>query len=138
MEQTLVLLRPDALRRRICGAIIAELEQEGQIQASKVLQLTRDQMREHYAHILGKPFYQSFEEYMLSGPSMALVLEGEKVIDGVRKRIGSIDQPETIRGRFAESITHTVIHGSDNRESAVQEIGRFFTEEELRAAGIVL
>ena len=108
MEHTLVLLRPDALRRRICGEIIAELEQEGQIQASKMLQLTRDQMREHYAHILGKSFYQSFEKYMLSGPSMALVFEGEKVIEGIRRRIGSIDQPETLRGRFAESVSHNV------------------------------
>lgn len=138
MERTLVLLRPDALRRRICGEIIAELEQEGQIQASRVLQLTREQMRAHYAHIFGKPFYQSFEDYMLSGPSMALVLEGEDVTDGVRRRIGSIDQPETIRGRFAASISHNVIHGSDSPENAEEEIQRFFMEEELRAVRTAL
>lgn len=132
MEQTLVLLRPDALRRRICGEIIAELEQEGQIQASKVLQLTREQMHEHYAHILGKPFYQPFEDHMLSGPSMALVLEGEGVIEGVRRRIGSIDQPGTLRGRFAKSVSHNVIHGSDNPDGAEKEMQRFFTTEELR------
>lgn len=131
MERTLVLLRPDALRRRICGKIIAELEQEGQIQASKVLQLTQEQMRKHYAHILGKPFYQPFEDYMLSGPSMALVFAGERVIEGIRKRIGSTDQPETLRGRFAGSITHNVIHGSDSPESAEQEIQQFFEKGEL-------
>lgn len=134
MERTLVFLRPDALRRRICGEIIAELEQEGQIQALKVLQLTQEQMREHYAHILGKPFYQIFEEYMLSGPSIALVLEGEGVIEGVRRRIGSIDQPGTLRGRFAKSVSHNVIHGSDSPEDAEKEMQRFFTDEELRTA----
>ncbi|OGJ54883.1 hypothetical protein A3D11_03135 [Candidatus Peribacteria bacterium RIFCSPHIGHO2_02_FULL_49_16] len=135
MECTLILLRPDTIQRRICGEIISDLEMEGRIRAMKMIQITHEQMRKHYAHILGQPFYAEFEEYMLSGPSMALILEGEEVIRSVRDRIGSIDEPKTIRGRFAKSRTRNVIHGSDSTENAVEEIRLFFVREELQELG---
>ncbi len=131
MERTYIMLKPDAVERKLTGRIIERIESKGyRIVAIKVMQLDQDILREHYAHVADKPFYPHMERYMMSGPVWAMIVEGENVIRGMRMLIGATKfedaLPGTIRGDFAKSTTENVIHGSDAQESAETEIGRFF------------
>jgi len=131
VERTYIMLKPDAVERKLTGRIIERIESKGyRIVAIKVMQLDQDILREHYAHVADKPFYPHMERYMMSGPVWAMIVEGENVIRGMRMLIGATKfedaLPGTIRGDFAKSTTENVIHGSDAQESAETEIGRFF------------
>ena len=124
MERTYIMLKPDALQRGIAGEILARIERKGyRITRMKTMQLDEPILREHYAHIADKPFFPS---------TVAMIVEGENVIQGMRTLMGPTRNedalPGTIRGDFASSTTYNVIHGSDAPESAEAEIRRFFGE----------
>ena len=133
MERTYIMLKPDALQRGIAGEIIARIERKGyRITHMKTMQLDEAILREHYAHIVDTPFFPPTVEYMTSGPVLAMVVEGENVIQGMRTLMGPTKNedamPGTIRGDFASLTTFNVIHGSDAPETAEIEIKRFFGE----------
>ncbi len=135
-ERTLVLLKPDAVNRRLVGEILTRFERKGlKIVAMKMLWLTKEKAEEHYAVHKGKPFYDSLIEYITSSPIIAMVLEGESAIKVVRKIMGVTDgveaAPGTIRGDFALSIQNNLVHGSDSAESAEREIPIFFDDSEI-------
>jgi nucleoside-diphosphate kinase len=136
MEQTLILMKPDALQRRLVGAILARFEQRGlQIVALKMIRLTTDEAREHYSAHQGKDFYEPLVRYVASGPLVAAVLVGKNAVTIVRDMMGKtfgVDSPPgTIRGDFALSNRYNLIHGSDAPETAREEIARFFRPEEI-------
>ncbi len=131
MERTYVMLKPDAVQRKLAGQIIHRIEEKGyRIAEIKIMNLSEKILREHYAHVADKPFYPAMEIYMMSGPVWAMIVEGENVIKGMRMLMGATRFeeafPGTIRGDFAESTTRNVIHGSDSPENAEIEIRRFF------------
>ncbi len=131
MERTYIMLKPDAIERKLAGRIISRIESKGyRIVDLKVMNLTREILREHYAHVIDKPFYPDMENYMMSGLVWAMIVEGENVVQGMRTLIGATKFEDalagTIRGDFARSTTQNVIHGSDSSENAEVEIKRFF------------
>ncbi len=120
MERTLVLLKPDAVARRLTGKIIARFEEKGfWILGLKQMTMTLDIAAQHYAEHISKPFYGSLVEFMTSGPLVAMVVEGPDVIALVRKMVGKTKvleaEPGTIRGDFAASTQQNLIHASDSR-----------------------
>ena len=131
MERTYIMLKPDAVERKLTGRIIERIESKGyRITAIKIMNLDREILREHYAHVADKPFYPHMESYMMSGPVWGMIVEGGNVIQGMRMLMGATKfeeaLPGTIRGDFAKSTTENVIHGSDSPENAEIEIRRFF------------
>ena len=131
VQQTYIMLKPDAVERRLVGEIISRIEDKGySIIQAKLMTLTKDVIADHYAHLTDQPFYSKLENYMLSGPVFGLVVEGEEAIQGMRSMMGPTNvfdaAPGTIRGDFATDLTYNVIHGSDSLESANIEIRRFF------------
>lgn len=135
-QKTLVLLKPDAVNRRLVGEIISRFEKKGlKIVAMKMLWLSREKAEKHYEVHKGKPFYESLIDYITSAPIVAMVLEGERAIEVVRKMMGKTNgmeaEPGTIRGDYAMSIQNNLVHGSDSEESAAREIPIFFSEEEI-------
>lgn len=136
MERTLVFLKPDALRRGLVGRIIGRFEQRGlQILGMKMTRLSEEFAREHYAEHRGKHFYEPLVDYTTSGPIIAMVLGGKNAVRVVREMMGetfgSESAPGTIRGDFALSDRYNLIHGSDSRRTAREEIDRFFDEDDL-------
>lgn len=136
MEQTLVLLKPDAVQRRLIGTILARFEIRGlRVAALKMIRLSEAEVREHYRAHEGKYFYEPLVRYMSSGPLVAAVLEGKGVVAIVRammgKTFGCDSPPGTIRGDLALSNRFNLIHGSDSPEAAADEIRRFFRPEEV-------
>ena len=136
MERTLVFLKPDAVRRALVGEILARFERKGFcIVGLKLMQLTEEFARRHYAMHHGKAFFEPLIRYVVSGPTVAMVLEGKNAVSVVRKMMGETfgcDSPAgTIRGDFALSHRFNLIHGSDTPEAAEQEIRAFFRPEEL-------
>ena len=131
-QRTLVLLKPDATRRGLIGEIISRIERKANwtIAAMELRTLDTATLEKHYGEHLGKPFYEPLMEFMASGPVVALIVEGESVIDGVRALAGKTDPlaagPGTIRGDFATSTRENLIHASDSEESAAREISIFF------------
>ena len=131
MERTYIMLKPDALQRGLSGEIIARIERKGyRITHLKTMLLDEPILREHYAHIADKPFFPPTVDYMTSGPVVAMVVEGENAVAGMRTLMGPTKNenamPGTIRGDFASSTTFNIIHGSDSPENAEIEIRRFF------------
>jgi nucleoside-diphosphate kinase len=131
METTFIMLKPDAIKRRLAGEIIARIESKGyQILEIKSMMLTREILRIHYGHLIDKPFYPEIEDFMMSGPVWSMIVEGEGAIAGMRAMMGPTkieDAPAgTIRGDYAFSTSENIIHGSDSPESAAIEIQRFF------------
>ena len=131
MEQTYIMLKPDALKRVLTGEILARIERKGyRIVRMQTMQLDEAILREHYAHIVDKPFFPDTVAYMTSGPVLAMIVEGEHAVQGMRILMGATRfedaAPGTIRGDFAHSTTENVIHGSDSVENAAIEIARFF------------
>lgn len=131
VQQTYIMLKPDAVERRLVGEIISRIEDKGySIIQAKMMTLTKDVIADHYAHLTDQPFYSKLENYMLSGPVFDLVVEGEEAVHGMRSMMGPTNvfdaAPGTIRGDFATDLTYNVIHGSDSLESANIEIRRFF------------
>lgn len=132
-EKTYIMLKPDCVKRGLIGEVIARIERRGyEITRLKMFALSEEILREHYAHIADKPFFPEILEFMTSGPVVAMVVEGENAIEGMRLLMGPTSfgaaQPGTIRGDYATSTGQNIIHGSDGPETAVAEIKRFFGE----------
>ena len=134
-ERTLVLIKPDGVKRNLTGAILARIEAKGYTLAElKKMDATRELLEEHYAEHVGKPFYEPLVEFMLSGPVVAAVFEGQRVIEGFRSLAGATEPttaaPGTIRGDFGRDwgtkVQQNLVHGSDSPESAEREIGIWF------------
>ncbi|MGH7226209.1 MAG: nucleoside-diphosphate kinase [Gemmataceae bacterium] len=136
MEKTLILLKPDCVHRRLVGSIVQRFEQKGlRLAALKLVQVSRGLAEQHYAVHKGKAFYESLLQFITSGPTVALVLEGREAVAVARNLIGATDgakaAPGTIRGDFALSVQNNLIHGSDSAENAVTEVALWFKPEEL-------
>lgn len=136
MEKTLIILKPDAFEKRLVGAIIGRFEQAGlEIVAARMMRLSSEQLREHYAHIANKPFYPEVEEFMGRRPVLAMVIQGEDVVERVRKHVGVTDSrravPGSIRGDWGTNMMMNLIHASDSDEAAAVEIKRFFEQGEV-------
>lgn len=140
MQRTLILLKPDAVQNRICGKVISRFEEAGFIvRGCKMMHLSSEILRDHYAHIADKPFYPEVEGFMQSAPVIALVLEGENIVEKMREMLGVTDSkaaaPGTIRAEFGSKAENSkmvnVAHASDSPEAAETEVARFFKPEEL-------
>ena len=132
-ERTLVLIKPDAIQRGLSGKILARFERKGlKIIGLKMMHLKDAILREHYAHVVDRPFFAELSEFMSSAPVFAVCLEGHNAIDWVRKISGtSPEEFGTIRGDFSVSCQKNLIHSSDSTETASREIVRFFEPDEL-------
>ena len=135
-ERTLVLIKPDAVERKLAGEILTRLERRGlTLRGAKLLQVDRALAEEHYAEHREKPFFGELVEFITSTPTLALVIEGESVISVVRTTMGATDPvssaPGTIRGDLALAMPNNLVHGSDSPESAEREIGLWFSADEL-------
>lgn len=135
-ESTLVLIKPDAFAKHYTGDIIKRYEEAGlEIQAMKMLQMTKTLAAKHYQEHVGRPYYEDLSSFMTSAPLVALVLAGENAIQRVRDLHGKTDPAEaaegTIRKDFAESKSCNAVHASDSPESAEREIHIFFNETEI-------
>lgn len=133
MERTLVLIKPDAVRRKLVGEIISRIEKRNfNIVAVKMLTPSREMMEEHYSVHRGKDFFEPTVEFMTSGPVVAMVVEAEDVIHLMRRAIGALNPadaiPGTIRGDLTVSARENLIHGSDSAEAAAREIKLWFPE----------
>jgi nucleoside-diphosphate kinase len=136
MEKTLVLLKPDCVHRRLVGTILKRFERKGlRLVALKIVQASRELAAQHYAVHKNRPFFGPVVQFLMSGPTVALVLEGREAVTVVRNLMGVTDgtkaPPGTIRGDFALSVQNNLIHGSDNPENAAAEIALWFKPEEL-------
>ena len=130
-ERTLVLIKPDAVRRGLAGEILRRFELRGlEIREARLLTVDRELAGEHYAEHAEKPFFGELVEFITSGPTLALVLEGEGAIATVRTTMGATNpadaSPGTIRGDLALSMPDNLVHGSDSPESATREISLWF------------
>jgi nucleoside-diphosphate kinase len=135
-ERTLILIKPDAVKRRLSGEILGRIEARGfSVRAGKLLTASRELGGKHYAEHEAKPFYGELVEFITSGPTWALVVEGEGAIGTMRKTIGATNpadaDPGTIRGDLAMSMPDNLVHGSDSPESAEREIALWFAADEL-------
>ena len=138
IEQTLSIVKPDAVAKNIIGEIYRRFEQTGlKIVAAKMLQLTQSEAEGFYAVHRSRPFFNDLVKFMISGPVMIQVLEGENAILKNREIMGATDPkkaaPSTIRADFADSIEKNAVHGSDAPETATFEIGYFFAKYEINA-----
>ena len=136
MQRSLILLKPDCVKKSLVGQVISRFESAGySIIASKVVQLDDALLHEHYSHVADLPFFPEIAEFMSSCPVIALVLEGEEVIQGVRDLIGPTDStiaPKgSIRGDLGTDRMRNMVHASDSPESALAEINRFFEADQI-------
>src|SRR4029077_9937180 len=136
MHQTLILLKPDCVHRRLVGTIIQRFEQKGlRLAGLKLVQASRDLAERPYAVPQGKPFYEPLLKFLTSGPTVAMVWEGREAVTVARTLMGVTDgtkaPPATIRGDFALSVQNNLVHGSDSTENAAMEIALWFKPEEL-------
>jgi nucleoside-diphosphate kinase len=136
MQQTLILLKPDCVQRRLIGAITERFEKKGlRLAGLKLLQAGRELAEKHYAVHKGKPFYDSLLQFLTSGPTVAMVWQGREAVSVARNLIGATDgakaAPGTIRGDFALSVQNNLIHGSDSPDNAGLEIALWFQAGEL-------
>jgi len=132
-ERTLVLIKPDAMRRGLAGEILSRFERQGlELRAARLVEVDRTLAEEHYAEHAEKPFYGELVEFITSGPTLALVLEGEGAIARVRATMGATNPadatPGSIRGDLALSMPDNLVHGSDAPESAAREIALWFPD----------
>ena len=136
-EKTLILIKPDGVRRGLVGEVISRIESKGYaIDAVRMLQADAALLEKHYAEHVGKPFYEPLVEFMMSGPIVAIVASGNRVIEGFRSLAGATDPtvaaPGTIRGDLARDqgtkVMQNLVHGSDSPESAAREIQIFFPQ----------
>jgi len=136
MEKSLVLIKPDAMQRKLAGTIIARLEEQGlRLVAAKMLHMDKALAQHHYAVHVDKPFFNNLVNYITSAPIIALVFEGEKAVAVIRKIVGATNPAKaeagTIRGDFGLDIERNTVHGSDAVETAEEEIKLFFSEKEI-------
>lgn len=131
MEKTLILVKPDGVKRNLIGEIISRFERRGfTVSNLRMLTVDEEMASRHYAEHAEKPFFSELVEFITSGPTVAMVIEGPDVIRVARTMMGSTNPadaaPGTIRGDLASAMPENVIHGSDSAESAIREIGIFF------------
>jgi nucleoside-diphosphate kinase len=136
VESTVVLIKPDAMRRRLAGEILARLERRGlELRAARLVDVERAHAESHYAEHAEKPFFGELVEFITSGPTLALVVQGKSAISVVRTTIGATDPvnaaPGTIRGDLAVAMPDNLVHGSDSPESAQREIELWFPDVDL-------
>ena len=136
MEKTLSIIKPDAVKKGVIGKIIDRFESNGlRIAAMKKLQLSRSDAEQFYAVHKERPFFNDLVEFMISGPVVVMVLEGEDAVAKNRKLMGATNpkeaEPGTIRADFADSIDANAVHGSDSLENAEIEINFFFAQREI-------
>jgi nucleoside-diphosphate kinase len=136
IEKSLVLVKPDAMKRRLAGAIINRFEQRGlTVVGMKLIHMDAALARRHYAVHEGKPFFDGLVKYITSTPIVAVVFEGENAIELIRKTMGATDPAKaekgTIRADFGMDIQNNAVHGSDSRENAAKEIVLFFKKSEI-------
>jgi len=132
-ERTLVLIKPDAVRRGLVGEVVGRLERKGfTIVAMDLRTLDRDTASRHYGEHEGKPFFGELVEFITGGPLVAICVEGHRAVEAVRKLMGVTDPvesaPGSIRGDFALEIGQNLVHGSDSVESATREVALFFPD----------
>jgi nucleoside-diphosphate kinase len=136
VERTLILIKPDAVERKLAGEILGRIERRGfQVRAGKLIQVDRTLGETHYAEHREKPFFGELVDFITSGPTWALVVEGEGAIATMRKTIGGTNpadaEPGSIRGDLAVAMPDNLVHGSDSAESAQREIALWFPDDEL-------
>ena len=136
IQKSFVMMKPDAVQRRLMGKILSRFEDKGlKIVAVKLIQIDEDLAKTHYGEHAEKPFFPSLVEYITSSPSLAMVIEGEEAITTIRKLVGATNPLEadlgTIRGDFGMDTGRNIIHASDAPESAEREISLFFNEDEI-------
>ncbi len=136
METTLILLKPDCVKKGHCGDVLQRFEKAGfRIRGCKMMRLGKEVLHEHYAHIAAKPFFGEVEEFMQSSPVIAVALEAEGAVDKVRALLGPTDSKKaekgTIRGDYGVDVMVNVVHASDSPENAAVELKRFFRGDEL-------
>ncbi|MBD3397583.1 nucleoside-diphosphate kinase [Candidatus Micrarchaeota archaeon] len=136
MEKTVVLVKPDAFQRGLVGRIVARFERKGlKLIGMKMIKISPELAKEHYAHLVDKPFYPGLEKFMTSDPILVFVVEGQEAIEVVRKIVGVTNSRKaeagTVRGDFSMSTGRNTIHASDSQETAQKELARFFKPEEL-------
>ena len=136
MQRTLILLKPDCVQRRLMGEVISRFEKKGlNFVAMKLIQITPDLSKQHYAEHVEKGWYPTLESFITGGPVLAGVLEGLEAIQVVRDMLGATSglkaAPGTIRGDFSSSRQMNLVHGSDGEEAAAREIALYFKPEEI-------
>jgi len=136
MQKTFIIFKPDCMEQRHVGNVLARFEQAGfTIVGCKMMRLSAEKLREHYAHVASKPFYPEIEQFMSSRPVIAMALQGENIVQKVRDLLGPTDSRKaakgTIRGDFGTEMMRNVVHASDSVENAKAELARFFKPEEL-------
>jgi nucleoside-diphosphate kinase len=136
METTLTLLKPDCITKALCGEVLQRFEKAGfRIRGCKMMRLSTELLREHYAHIANKPFFPEVVEFMQSSPVIAVALAADSVVEKVRALAGPTDSkkaaPGTIRGDFGVDVMVNIVHASDSLETARVELARFFQPGEL-------
>ena len=136
IQKSFVMMKPDAVQRRLMGKIFSCFEDKGlQVIAVKLIQIDEDLAKTHYGEHAEKPFFPSLVEYITSSPSLAMVIKGEEAISTIRKIVGATNPLEadlgTIRGDFAMDMGRNIIYASDSPASAEREIGLFFDEDEI-------
>jgi nucleoside-diphosphate kinase len=136
IERSLILIKPDAVQRCLVGEILSRVEQRGlTLRGGKLIHVDRDLGETHYAEHREKPFFAELVEFITSGPTLALVVEGEGAIATLRTTIGATNpadaQPGSIRGDLALAMPDNLVHGSDSPESAEREVALWFTDDEL-------
>ena len=134
MEKTLILLKPDCLENKVAGQVISRFEEKNYgIVATRMIQLDHALLLEHYAHVADLPFFPEISGFMSSRPVLAMILEGENVVQGVRDLLGPTDSTAapkgTIRGDLGTDRMRNVVHASDSPENAQIEIDRFFADQ---------
>lgn len=133
IEKTLVLVKPDGVKKHICGEVISRFERKGlEVEAIKMIQVPEELAKKHYAEHEGRGFFQDLIAFITSGPVLVMVIKGENAVAAVRQINGATDPlkavPGSIRGDFATSIDENVVHASDAPETAEREIGLWFPE----------
>ena len=136
MEESLVLLKPDCLEGRKCGEVLKRFEEAGfAVFGVKMMRLSDEVLREHYAHLTDLPFFPEIQGFMQSSPVVAIALRGDSAIGRIRAMVGPTDSTVadkgTIRGDFGQDKMHNVVHASDSVENGQAELKRFFGEDEL-------
>lgn len=136
MEQTFIILKPSTISRSLVGDVLMRFQRKGlQITGIKMMQLTEEILREHYAHLVERPFFPTLLKSMMATPVIVMVLRGKDAVSVVRAMVGATNcraaAPGTIRGDFGMSGQENIVHASDSPENAVIEINRFFKPEEI-------
>ena len=136
IERSLILIKPDAVERRLAGEILSRIEQRGlTLRGGKLVHVDRKLGETHYAEHREKPFFDELVDFITSGPTLALVVEGEGAIATMRKTIGATNPADaeagSIRGDLASSMPNNLVHGSDSPESASREVALWFSDDEL-------